>query len=124
MTTYRRFVETNDNEGETWNFWLQVDGNMTALDILGDQLGKLQALIDWPFVLTADQADDREVDLLMKFGDSGYMNEHNKVDGSLSLPKIFTSTDFTGVGYGDVTDEVTGLLYKGGIEKLFTGGAE
>ncbi|WP_405490415.1 hypothetical protein [Nocardia sp. NBC_00511] len=124
MTTYRRFIETNDHEGETWNFWLQVDGNMTALDILGDRLDKLGHLMDWPFTLTAEQEEEQEVDLLVRFAESGYMAQHNKVNGSLSLPKIFTSTDFTGLDYGDVTDQVTDVLYKGGIKKLFTGGAK
>ncbi|WP_327139401.1 hypothetical protein [Nocardia sp. NBC_01327] len=124
MTTYRRFIETNDHEGETWNFWLQVDGNMTALAILGDQLDKLKALMDWPFDLTSEQLDEPEVDLLIRFGESGYMNQHNKINGSLRLPAILACGNFTGVTYGDLTDEVTDLLYKGGIEKLFTGGAE
>lgn len=124
MTTFRRFVETNDHEGETWNFWLQVDGNKNTLDLLGDQLGKLQKLIDWPFVLTAEQLEEREVDLLIRFGESGYMNQHNKVNGACWLPAVFATTDFTSLVYGEVTDEVTDLLYKGGIQKLFTGGGE
>ena len=116
MTTYRRFVETNDWEGETWTFWLQVDGNMTALAILGDVLDALnEDLVDVEFSLKDDEIDELTVETLVRYGESGYMHQHNKVSGSLSLPECFASMDF---------DAVTTALYKGGIEKLFTGGAE
>ena len=112
MTTYRRFIETNDNEGETWNFWLQVDGNMTGLAILGDVLDKVNEgwIYQQPFVLVNDQLEEHEVDLLVRHGDSGYMDQHNKVDGSLQLPKDFTSAD---------EETVTDYLYKGGIRDFF-----
>ena len=114
MTTYRRFIETNEHEGETWNFWLQVDGNMTALDILGNHLdGLYEDFGEWdecPFVLEDDQLEAHEVDLLVRYGDEGYMNQHNKVDGSLTLPKDFTEGNF---------EAVTKHLYKGGIKHFF-----
>lgn len=28
---FMRFTETNDHEGETWTFWLQIAGNREAL---------------------------------------------------------------------------------------------
>lgn len=116
MTTYRRFIETNDNEGETWNFWLQVDGNITALAILGDHLDMLyEDFEEWdecPFVLEDDQLEGHEVDLLIRFGDSGYMDQHNKVEGSLMLPKDFGFADF---------EAVTKYLYKGGIRNFLQG---
>ncbi|WP_280357104.1 hypothetical protein [Nocardia otitidiscaviarum] len=114
MTTYRRFVEANEHEGESWNFWLQVDGNMTALAILGEHLDGLNGdLEDWdepPFVLKVDQLEGHEVDLLVRYGDEGYMKQHNKIDGSMRLPKNLPDMD---------ADAVTDLLYKGGIERLF-----
>ncbi len=116
MTTYRRFIETNDNEGETWNFWLQVDGNAATLAILGNYLDGIYE--DWdecPFVLEDDQLEGPEVDLLVRYGDSGYMNQHNKLDGSLRLPKDFTSAD---------EETVTAYLYKAGILDFFKDGAE
>ncbi|MFJ4653784.1 hypothetical protein ACIP5Y_21165 [Nocardia sp. NPDC088792] len=116
MTTYRRFIETCDHEGETWNFWLQVDGNMTALAVLGDKLDAInEPLIDRPFVLEVDQLDEPEVDLLIRFGESGYFMQHNKIDGSLQLPKNFLALDF---------EAVTDHLYKGAIRDFFHGGAE
>lgn len=123
MTTYRRFIETNDNEGETWNFWLQVDGNMTALAILGNHLdGLYEDFEEWdecPFVLEDDQLETHEVDLLVRYGDEygdeGYMNQHNKIDGSLTLPKDFTEGNF---------EAVTKYLHKGGIKKFFAAIAE
>ncbi|WP_306365473.1 hypothetical protein [Nocardia sp. CC227C] len=115
MTTYRRFIETNDHEGETWNFWLQVDGNMTALAILGDHLDKVNDELgefdDPAFVLEVDEIQGHEVDLLVRFGESLYMHQHNKVDGSMRLPKDFTSGDL---------EATTDWLYKGGIKKFFT----
>ncbi|MGX1809729.1 hypothetical protein ACWIGI_28745 [Nocardia sp. NPDC055321] len=114
MTTYRRFIETNDHEGEVWNFWLQVNGNMEALAILDDHLTMLNdelAAHDIPaFVLEADQIEGHEVDLLARYGECDYMPQHNKVDGSLTLPNSFTAMD---------AEAVTELLYKGGIRDLF-----
>lgn len=119
MKTYRRYVETNDHEGERWTFWLQTDGNSTALAILDDVLtkhnGALGEYEDPMFVLGEEQILGNEVDVLVRFAESGYMKQHNKVDGSMSVPKGFASMD---------SETLTEHLYKGGIEKLFTGGAK
>lgn len=119
MTTYRRFIETNENEGETWNFWLRVDGNMTAMAVLGNHLdGIYEDFEEWdecPFVLEDDDLEGHEVDLLVRYGDSGYMDQHNRVDGLLQLPADFAEAD---------SEAVTKYLYKGGIRDFFKGGAE
>ena len=119
MTTYRRFVETNEHEGETWTFWLQADGNADALAILGNHLdGLYEDFGEWdecPFVLEDDQLEGHEVDLLALCSDSGYMNQHNKIEGVLRLPANFADLDF---------EAVSKCLYKGGIKGYFvdTGG--
>ena len=38
MKTFVRLYETNDHEGESWNWWLQLDGNE-------DELRKLDAFL-------------------------------------------------------------------------------
>lgn len=119
MITYRRFIETCDHEGETWNFWLQADGNSTALAILDDVLTKHNSALgehdDPVFVLSDEQILGNEADVLVRFAEDGYMKQHNKVDGSMSVPKGFASMD---------GEALTKHLYKGGIEKFFTGGAK
>lgn len=99
-----RFQETNDNEGETWNWWLQRDGNEQQLLIL-DGLCR-DADDDEPmFELFIGQTEaESVVDKLVQWADSGYYRSHNKVTGSLDCP--------AGVDYLDV-------LYKGGIRDLF-----
>lgn len=113
MTTYRRFVETNEHE-ETWTFWLQVDGNVSGLDVLGNHLdGLYEDFGEWdgcPFVLEDDCLQGYEVDLLVRYGDSGYMDQHNKIDGLLRLPAGFAATD---------SEAATRLLRKGGIRHFF-----
>lgn len=120
MTTYRRYTEANENEGETWTFWLQVDGNMVGLELLADRLEQLAKtpdgdMDDYPYVLEDDQIEDRDVDVLVRFGGEGYMALHTKVDGSLRLPKKFLAGDPEGAEM---------LLYKGGVKKFFITEAE
>lgn len=104
MKTYRRLIESNDNEGETWSWWLQADGNETALKRLQDaclQFG------DDMFELTEDLVHEAEVDILVRYTDGGYYSAHNKVDGALFLPKFGD--------YAAFWDQ----MYKGGIQSLF-----
>jgi len=113
-----RFNETNDNEGETWTFWLQANGNE-------DQLDKL-----WNLLIDAaknpDDEDEEDEDFAYDLSDrrevtlseydvdvrvkhaagEGYMAAHHKVVGKFTCPDSL----------GDGADD----LYKGKIRKLFT----
>lgn len=77
-----KFTEYNDHEGETWNFWLQLDGNEV-------ELSKLQSCLisSDNYQLSAVPVDESEVDILVKHTDSGYMYYDNKVTGQFTCPE-------------------------------------
>lgn len=106
MTRFMRYTEYNDHEGETWTFWLQVDGNEDALGWLNQFLETINADdMDPAYQVFADQVIPEEhVDVLTTWGGEGYMALHNKVTGKLDIPADFAPDD----------------LYKGRIEGLFT----
>jgi hypothetical protein len=91
-----RFQEENDWEGETWNFWLPLDGNE-------DELLKLAALIAGREEYRLGEQGEPEaiVDKLIQYGESGYFAQHNKSTGRLTCP-----TDIE-------------KLYKGGVRDCF-----
>lgn len=106
-----KFRETNDLEGESWNFWLQLDGNE-------EQLNKLSDLLDadeYEESFSVDMKNaipESEVDILVKHSESGYMHDHNKVTGKFELPES------TG-DYDDDSDFYIDVFYKGGIKDYF-----
>lgn len=100
--TFARFVESNDHEGETWTWWLQVDGNEQQLDRLRDLLAS--ADVDEEYALRLDLVEPESVvDKLAAHADDGYYAGQNKVLGTFVCPDT-------------LGDEV---LYKGGIRDLF-----
>jgi hypothetical protein len=111
MTDFVHLVEVNDNEGETWTWWLQLDGNNEQLDRLATLLASCAAdvddLDDLPFALHLDDVEPETiVDKLVQYAESGYFSSHNKVVGA------FTCPDSLGY-YADA-------LYKGRIRDFFT----
>jgi len=98
MTRFLQYWEINEHEGERWRFWLQLDGNSEAINLL-------EGLIhdDESYLLTDETASEEEVDILVKWSDSGYMQNENKVTGRLVVPEDFDED----------------ALYKGGIRHLF-----
>lgn len=102
---FMRYTETNDHEGETWTFWLQVDGNEEPLRWLADFLTVINAeTLDPEYELFVDDVVPEEhVDVLVKWGGQEYMPLHNKVIGPMSIPNRFAPDD----------------LYKGRVESLF-----
>jgi len=113
-----RFNETNDNEGETWTFWLQANGNEDQLDKLWNLLIDAAKNPDDEDEEDEDFAYDLsdrnemtlseyDVDVLVKHAaGEGYMAAHHKVVGKFTCPDSL----------GDGADD----LYKGKIRKLFT----
>lgn len=98
-------TEDNYHEGETWRFWLQVDGNEA-------EIAKLRARVaeqgdEGAYTLAADEdaIPESEVDILVKHSHSGYMAHENKVAGMLTLPN---------------EDDLNDLLYKGRVAEHFT----
>lgn len=105
MITYRKLTEINDNEGETWHFFIPVPGNEAALDSLAKMLD-VRDLED-AYRLSKDMFTEVEVDTLVKYADNtGYMTEHNKLAGILDIKKLEIALD---------SNDVYEALYKGGI---------
>jgi hypothetical protein len=116
-----KFTEYNDNEGETWNFWLQYEGNEKELKRLNDIVELNNAAgFDKQYSLDMTTFSEEEVDILVKHTDSGYMNYQNKIEGVLSVPEfnddLFDYED-------EIDDEVfewcDNNFYKGKIAELF-----
>jgi len=77
---FQILIEENDWEGETWKFYIQVDGNEEAMEELSDIVSTHSE------ITLGDIIPESEVDILVKHSDSGYMAYHNKVTGVLSFP--------------------------------------
>ena len=111
-----KFTEHNENEGEDWNFWLQLDGNEADLETLKEFLNQFDENGDY-YELDMTPVPESEVDILVKHSDQGYMNYENKVTGVLILPEI--DLDKVAVdddaGYEWLSDN----FYKGSIARSF-----
>lgn len=99
-----RFHEYNDNEGESWDFWLQLTGNEAEMAKL-DRLVSESADDEYYSLRMSDVEPESVVDKLVQYAESGYMGAHNKVKGVLTCPDDL----------GEDADD----LYKGGVEALF-----
>lgn len=113
---YAKFVEDNDHEGESWTFWLQIDGNEGALDVLVAVLEQYEEQVehDSEYQLVTDvKLSDHDVDVLVDHGGGdGYMANHTKVTGVLTVPDgLLERTE-----YGPSLDR----LYKGGVKNLYS----
>jgi hypothetical protein len=96
---FASFVEINDYEGETWYFFIPVEGNEEAIKTLKEHLrGSEQFGFDF------DEVDEYVVDILCERSINGYMPSHNKTHGKLVLP--------------DDMEDIEEILPKGGIEGL------
>lgn len=112
MTLYRRFIEVNDNEGATWDWWLQTDGNEIPMAHLSAHIQARREQDRWyPYELTEDVLLGPDVDVLVKHAEENYYPLSNRVDGTLTLPE-------------ELDDEFDAELYKGGIRDFFKDGAE
>jgi hypothetical protein len=105
-----KFTEENDWEGETWRFYLQLEGNEEALDELTLLVEKMENWGEESYSLDLDPLEEEEVDILVKHSDSGYMDYHQKVEGFLEIPDNANELS---------EEDLFSLFYKGGIRKLF-----
>lgn len=121
---YKEFVkltEKNDHEGESWNFWLQLDGNEKALERLKKIIDlAIDAGFAEEYSIDMTPVSEKEVDIVVKHTGQGYMDYNNKVTGTLTLPDF----DDALFNYEDeIDDEVfkwqNDHLYKGGVRELF-----
>lgn len=109
-----KLVEHNDHEGETWRFWLQLDGNE-------EELHKLQEFIkehdlSEEFALYTKEIDESEVDILVKHTMSGYMDYDNKLTGTFTMKELDTSELDD---EDEIYESALELLYKGAVEEMF-----
>lgn len=104
-----KFEENNDHEGETWLFWLQVDGNEAELEklrLLTDQVEGYE--VSW------GELTEHDIDVLVEHGGWGYMNYHNKVKGKFVCPEF--NLDDEPEALQELCDDE---FYKGRIEDHF-----
>lgn len=107
-----KFTEHNDNEGEDWNFWLQLDGNEDELNELYHWLNTFDDDGE-SYELDMTAVPESEVDILVKHTGQGYMDYENKVTGTFKCP-IPTSID-EDEGWEWLNDH----FYKGDIARSF-----
>lgn len=103
-----RFTERNEWEGETWRFYLQVDGNEDEITKLRRLLAEAakRSKIGLDYTLDDTLMPEADVDVLVDSTSDGYMPAHNKVTGRFKCP--------------DDLGERANELYKGSIEEFFT----
>lgn len=103
---YVRFIERNDNEGETWNFYIPLAGNSKEIEHLRELLKEDDSE---SFSIHPAQLTTTEVDTLVKHAsdNTSYMPAHNKLSGKLKMP--------------DDVEDLFDRLYKGGIKDLMAG---
>jgi len=78
---YVCFIEHNDWEGETWRFYIPINGNEADLAKVRELItGSDYELVDEP------QWSKAEVKKLERAGGYGYMNYHNLAAGFKQLP--------------------------------------
>lgn len=93
-----RFVEENDHEGETWTFWLQGTGNEEPLAKLAGIIAEYEEAqgSDSEYQLDVmTRLDEHDVDVLVQHGGGGYMANHHKVVGTLTVPDDLLRTAST-----------------------------
>lgn len=101
--TFTQIIEHNEPEGESWSYWLQVEGNQEALNALFDAIER-EGLED-EYEITEQTIYEWELEPVIRYGNFGYgyMQQHHKFSGKLTLPEDFHPN----------------ILYKGQIEGYF-----
>lgn len=105
--TFVPLHETNDHEGESWTWWLQLTGNEDAMARLAELIKEAMADEFEPaYVMDLASVEPTfVVDKLVEYADSGYYAAHNKVVGTLTVP--------------DDLGEDVDVLYKGRVKDFF-----
>lgn len=110
------FIEKNEHEGETWVFYLQVDGNEEELNKLRVSLSKWAEKyddnIDYPeFSLSDDIVSEQVVNGRVGAieDDDSYMEPYHKVTGKFTCPTIDLDNFYS----------ITDRFYKGKIRNFF-----
>jgi hypothetical protein len=110
-----KFTEHNDNEGESWNFWLQLDGNEAQLKQLQSWLGTFDD-DGGSYELDMTPVDESEVDILVKHSDEGYMDYENKITGTFACPEPDSKAE---TDPDEAWEWLNDSFYKGDIARYF-----
>lgn len=88
-TRFVQMIEHNQHEGESWCFWIQLDGNEEAIENL-IKLIEEEGLED-EYEFTGVTAYEFDVDVVVNLGNFGYgyMSQHHKIAGILEFPEGF-----------------------------------
>lgn len=110
-----KLTEHNGWEGETWHFFLPVEGNEAAVEYLIEVCLKFEkmGMGDLDLEFGEDLVKENEVDVLVKHSDSGYMDMYNKLEGKVDLEKLQHHIDNEDAD--TFYDNVLTYLGKGGI---------
>lgn len=100
MKNWYKFTEHNDNEGETWHFFIQLTEEER------DHLEQLTEDDGSPYSISAKVFAEFEVDIMVENSDCGYMNTYNKRPAPYPMDIMDLPLDF---------EELDELLYKGGF---------
>ena len=83
------FVEKNDWEGETWTFWLQLDGNEFELAKLHELLFEERFEYEPAYSIDMNDAEDEEVvDRICARARGGYNDSDSKITGKFTCPEL------------------------------------
>jgi hypothetical protein len=108
-SSYRRLIEHNPWESETWNFYIPIAGNEKILNLLEDFLEQFKDTeFTEQFEMPRHILSETEVDVLVKYANNdGYLCSQNKLQGRLDINSLL---------FDDETpDTIANLLNKGGI---------
>ena len=91
---YIKFTEHNDNEGETWHFFIKLKGNKKKIFQIKNLLSsilKTDPYVEDMYNLDETPIPESEVDILVNHSPSGHYPTFNKVIKIKELPE---SVDF------------------------------
>lgn len=114
---FAKFTEYNEWEGETWHYFLPVDGNQSGLAKLERILGQYDPSQEHFELNLTDLVPEWEVDVLVKHTDVFYRPVYTKVTGRI---RDFYAEEILyqpGWDSGEGSRELN--LGKGRIEELF-----
>lgn len=118
---FARLKETNDHEGETWYWYLQLEGNAERLQDLANLIAKHDPAGNEFELDTVNTLSEGEVDTLVGHGNDTvmYQQQFNKITGVMQS----VVEDDLVHRYGAYDGQPGWLeldgLYKGGVRSLF-----
>lgn len=86
IKNYVKFIERNEWEGETWRFYIPLEGNESALKELEAALRSAggESSAEY-YELSMKPIPESKVDALVEHSGDGYMAYHNKLAGTLTI---------------------------------------